>query len=61
MSVRRQVILLILILGHLPSIGLARDHWIRLNSPNFETVSNASEKKSRTLIRELEQFRHVFF
>ncbi len=60
MSVRRQLILLILILGHLPSIGLARDHWIRLNSPNFEAVSNASEKKSRTLIRELEQFRHVF-
>ena len=60
MTLRWRLILPTLILGLLPSTGLARERWIRLNSPNFETVSNASEKKSRTLIRELEQFRHVF-
>ena len=60
MSLRRCLILPILILSLVPSTGLARERWIRLDSPNFETVSNASEKKSRTLIRELEQFRHVF-
>ena len=60
MTLRRRLILSILILGLLPSTGQARERWIRLDSPNFETISNASEKKSQTLIRELEQFRHVF-
>ena len=60
MTLRRRLILPTLILGLFPSTGLARERWIRLSSPNFETVSNASEKKSRTLIRELEQFRQVF-
>ena len=60
MSLRRRLILPILILSLVPCTGLARERWIRLDSPNFETVSNASEKKSRTLIRELEKFRHVF-
>ena len=57
---RRRLILPILVLSLLPTAGIARESWIHLDSPNFETVSNASRKKSRTLIRELEQFRHVF-
>ena len=60
MKFRRRVagFTLIVLLGWSGVAG--KERWIRLNSPNFETVSNASEKKSRTLIRELEQFRHVF-
>ncbi len=60
MILRRRLILTFLILGVFPLTGTAKERWIRLDSPNFETVSNASEKKSRTLIRELEQFRHIF-
>ena len=60
MSWRLRLILSILVLTLFFSTGVARERWIHLDSPNFETVSSASEKKSRRLIRELEQFRHVF-
>ena len=60
MTFQRSLVSLILIPGVLTFTGFAKERWIRLESPNFEGVSNASEKKSKTLIRELEQFRHVF-
>lgn len=52
---------LALVASLLAATGWSKDKWIRLRSPNFEAYSNSSEKKSRKLLSELEQFRAVFF
>ena len=60
MSSMRRLILPILVLSLFPGRVVAQERWIHLDSANFETISNAPEKKSRTLVQELEEFRHVF-
>lgn len=38
---------------------IAKSKWIRVNSKNFEIVSNVSEKETKVLALKLEQFRYV--
>ena len=57
---RTRVVLAILLWISVSSVASGKDKWIRLVSPNFEAVSNAGQGRSERLIRELEQFRHVF-
>ena len=54
------VIALSLLLVTPPGFGAARDTWIRVCSPNFLVIGNASEPDVRRVATGLEQFRQIF-
>ena len=63
-KVALKVVIFILLSFTLTSIvfaceDIAKSKWIRVNSKNFEIVSNVSEKETKVLALKLEQFRYV--
>lgn len=59
-SYRLRYVLFIAILGCLAVPASAKDKWIRLQTKNFNLVSNANDGETRELALKLEQFRAVF-